>query len=125
MSIRSYDRQQGECDARIVDTAAAARVSAGFPRAEEIATLSDVFSALADTTRLRLVLALAQEDLCVCDLAAVTGTSQSAVSHHLRVLRDRRLVTFRRDGRRAVYRLAGDRVRRLLAESGMHAAERS
>lgn len=122
MSIRSYDTP-GECDARIIDTVAAARVSAGLPAAEKIATLADTFSALADPTRLRVVLALAQEALCVCDLAAVTGVSQSAVSHHLRVLRDRRLVTFRRDGKRAVYRLADEHVRRLLAETGMHAAE--
>ncbi|HET6497684.1 MAG TPA: metalloregulator ArsR/SmtB family transcription factor [Coriobacteriia bacterium] len=124
MKIHSYEGRPGECDARIIDGTAVARVSAGLPVAEEVAALTDIFSALADATRLRIVLALAREDLCVCDLASVTGASQSAVSHHLRLLRDRRLVVFRRDGKRAVYRLADEHVRRLLEESGTHAAER-
>lgn len=82
-----------------------------------------IFSALADPTRLRILDALAAEELCVCDLAAVCGISQSGVSHQLRLLRDGGLVAFRRDGNRAVYRLADDHVRVLLDVGLAHADE--
>jgi ArsR family transcriptional regulator len=82
-----------------------------------------IFSALADPTRFRILDALSHEELCVCDLAAICGISQSGVSHQLRLLRERELVAFRRDGNRAVYRLADDHVRTLLAQGLAHADE--
>jgi DNA-binding transcriptional ArsR family regulator len=78
---------------------------------------------LADPTRFRILDSLAHEDLCVCDLAELAGVSQSGVSHQLRLLRDRGLVTFRRDGQRAVYRLADEHVRDLIAIGVEHATE--
>lgn len=80
---------------------------------------------MSDPTRLRILSALACEELCVCDVAALTGVSQSAVSHQLRILRQLDLVTFERRGRRAVYRLADDHVRSLLDIGKAHADERS
>ena len=62
-------------------------------------------------------------ELCVCDLAEVAGISESGVSHQLRVLRDRGLVAFRRDGQRAVYSLADGHVRDLIAIGLEHAGE--
>jgi DNA-binding transcriptional ArsR family regulator len=82
-----------------------------------------IFSALADPTRLRIVDALGIEELCVCDLAEVCGISQSGVSHQLRMLRDLGLVAYRREGNRAVYRLADDHVLTLLAQGLEHADE--
>ena len=84
---------------------------------------ADIFSALSDPTRLRILRALDVGELCVCDLAAVAGVSQSAVSHQLRILRDRDLVSFRREGKRAVYRLADEHVRTLLGQGFAHARE--
>lgn len=81
------------------------------------------FAALGDPTRFRILEALLAGDLCVCDLAAVVGVSQSAVSHQLRLLRDRGLVAFTRDGQRAVYRLADGHVRDLIAIGLDHAGE--
>ncbi|PKQ14887.1 MAG: hypothetical protein CVT67_11930 [Actinobacteria bacterium HGW-Actinobacteria-7] len=66
---------------------------------------------------------LAREELCVCDLAEVAGISQSGASHQLRLLRDRGLVAYRRDGQRAVYRLADDHVWMLIAAGLEHADE--
>jgi DNA-binding transcriptional ArsR family regulator len=78
--------------------------------------LSRLFSALADPTRLKILHALSVvEELCVCDLAAIADLSVSAVSHQLRLLKDRELVRSRRDGRMVFYRLAEDSARRLLA----------
>jgi ArsR family transcriptional regulator, lead/cadmium/zinc/bismuth-responsive transcriptional repressor len=124
MSRRSGEAPEA-CKATIVDVAAVTRVLDELPGDEHIRSVTDIFAALSDPTRLRVLLALAREDLCVCDLAAVTGVSSSAVSHQLRVLRDRRLVSFVRDGKRAVYRLADEHVATLLAQSSAHAGERT
>lgn len=88
-----------------------------------LAQTAALFSAMGDPTRLRLLEALAVEELCVCDLAQLSMISQSGVSHQLRVLRDLGLVSFRRDGNRAVYRLADQHVRSLLAQGFEHAGE--
>ncbi len=75
--------------------------------------LATTFQALSDPTRVRLISALDNAELCVCDLAAVLGMSQSAVSHQLRSLRDLRLVKARRDGREIFYTLDDDHIRQL------------
>ena len=86
--------------------------------------LSRLFSALSDPSRLRILHALSlQEELCVCDLAELSGISVSAASHQLRLLRDRDLVTSRRDGRMVYYRLADDHVGQLLRCGEEHALE--
>lgn len=112
-----------ECEARIVDAGAIARVTDALPSAGEQERLAALFSALGDQTRARILLALAREELCVCDLAEVARVSESAVSHQLRLLRDLRLVAWSRDGKRAVYRLADAHVRDLLAIGLAHAGE--
>jgi ArsR family transcriptional regulator, lead/cadmium/zinc/bismuth-responsive transcriptional repressor len=113
----------GECGARIVDAAAVARATGALPTQHEQDRLAALFASLADPTRSRLLLALANEELCVCDLSEIAGVSQSAVSHQLRTLRDLRLVAWTREGKRAVYRLADDHIRDLLAIGLAHAAE--
>lgn len=72
--------------------------------------LAEIFKALSDPTRVRIVSLLADAELCVCDLAAVLGMSQSAVSHQLRSLRDLRLVRWRREGRQIFYTLDDEHV---------------
>ena len=78
---------------------------------------------MGDPTRLRLLEALTRGERCVGDLASDSGASQSAVSHQLRILRDRGLVVFSRDGNHAIYRLADEHVRTLLADGLAHAEE--
>ncbi|HLT18740.1 MAG TPA: metalloregulator ArsR/SmtB family transcription factor [Thermomicrobiales bacterium] len=92
-----------------------------MPTAGELAGMVEIFGALADPTRLRIIAALATRELCVLDLAAAIGLSQSAVSHQLRVLRDRGLVRARRAGRRAYYRLDDDHVETLFRQARDHA----
>lgn len=72
--------------------------------------LAEIFKALSDPTRVRIVSLLADAELCVCDLAAALGMSQSAVSHQLRTLRDLRLVRWRREGRQIFYTLDDEHV---------------
>jgi DNA-binding transcriptional ArsR family regulator len=82
-----------------------------------------LFSAMGDPTRLRLLEALSIRELCVCDLAELSGVSQSAVSHQLRLLRELGLVAFTREANRVIYRLADDHVAVLLRQGFDHAEE--
>jgi DNA-binding transcriptional ArsR family regulator len=88
--------------------------------AQDLATL---FSVLADPTRVRLVAALAERELCVCDLANVLGMRQSAVSHQLRLLRALRVVRARKEGRVVYYSLDDAHVAVLLAQGLAHVRE--
>jgi len=89
-----------------------------------IERVSRLFSALSDPTRLKILHALTvTEELCVCDLAALAELSVSAVSHQLRLLRDRDLVRARRDGRMVYYSLADDHISILMGTGIDHADE--
>jgi ArsR family transcriptional regulator, lead/cadmium/zinc/bismuth-responsive transcriptional repressor len=91
-----------------------------IPKAQDMAEL---FSILSDPNRLRLLSALAHQELCVCDLAAALKMSESAVSHQLRTLRTTHLVSYRRIGRNVYYRLACHHVMHLYREATAHLAE--
>ncbi|MEE8219912.1 MAG: metalloregulator ArsR/SmtB family transcription factor [bacterium] len=84
--------------------------------------LAEIFRALGDPTRVRILHSLAASELCVCDLAAILGMSQSAVSHQLRLLRSLRLVRHRREGRMVYYALDDDHIEKLLAQGLDHVA---
>lgn len=82
-----------------------------------------MLKAVADETRLRILVGLAATELCVCDLAALTEVSESAVSHQMRYLRDASLVVSDKRGRMVYYRLADDHVRQLIENLLSHASE--
>jgi DNA-binding transcriptional ArsR family regulator len=85
--------------------------------------LAATFSVLGDPTRVRLLDALAQQEMCVCELAELVDSSESAVSHQLRLLRSLRLVRSRRSGRLVFYRLDDEHIRRLLDQGRRHIEE--
>jgi ArsR family transcriptional regulator len=90
---------------------------------EELVLIADTFQILANPTRLQIVRALSRRELCVGDLAAVVGASPSAVSHHLRQLRQMRLVRHRRDGKLTYYSLDDEHVARLFDVGLEHVRE--
>jgi ArsR family transcriptional regulator len=93
---------------------------AGLIEAGMAGILAETFEALADPNRVRLISALLEQELCVCDLAAVLGMSQSAVSHQLRYLRALRLVKARKEGRVVYYNLDDDHIRDLFQRGLEH-----
>src|SRR5687768_7298453 len=113
------------CEVRVVHVEAVRAARATQPPGALLAGAADLFAVLADPTRLRLVAALAERELCVCDLAATLGLSESAVSHQLRLLRERGLVRARRDGRLVYYALDDDHVAPLYAGALDHVAHRA
>lgn len=85
--------------------------------------VSDNFKVFGDSTRLKILYALSQRELCVCDLAAILDMSQSAISHQLRVLRSKNLVKFRKEGKMAYYSLADEHVIAMIKIGVEHAKE--
>lgn len=87
---------------------------------ETASGLAETFQALADPSRVRLISALMDTELCVCDLAEVAGMTQSAVSHQLRLLRNLHLVKFRKEGRTVYYSLDDSHIRDLFQRGLEH-----
>lgn len=109
------------CDVRIVDGERVAAVRDAMPGEGHVSDLADVFGLLADPGRVRILTALLEGEMCVCDIAAASGLSESAVSHALRLMRAHRVVRSRRAGRMAYYRLDDAHVRMLLDLALTHA----
>ena len=89
----------------------------------EIGRMAVMFKMLSDPTRLKIINALMASELCVCDLAAVMGMSQSAVSHQLAALRTNRLIKARREGKQIYYSLDDDHIGLLFDQCLTHAQE--
>jgi ArsR family transcriptional regulator len=87
--------------------------------------LADIFKVLGDSTRIKIISALAREELCVCDLANLLGMEVSAVSHQLRILRAHRLVKYRKSGKFAYYSLDDDHIFTLFEQGLDHVGEHS
>jgi len=108
------------CEVPYIDEALVRAVAAQMPEDSEVQRAGEIFKVLNDPTRVKVVFALSQAELCVCDLAALVGISISAVSHQVRLLRALGLVTYRRAGRLAYYSLADEHTVRLLRDTLAH-----
>ena len=94
-----------------------------LPDDEVLYELADLFRVFGDSTRIKILYALHDNELCVQDIANAVQLSQSAVSHQLRVLKDTKLVRFRRDGKTVYYALDDDHVRSILSWGMEHIEE--
>lgn len=104
-----------------VDPKAVRQARSAIPSIELLTVVVEAFNALADPTRARILYALGRQTLCVRDLAIVAGVSESAMSHQLRLLRDRRVVKARREGTTMYYSVDDQHVAALLREAEYHA----
>lgn len=87
---------------------------------ETVENLSQIFKAIGDPTRLKIIYVLSKSPLCVCDIAMLLDMSQSSISHHLRTLRNLNLVKFKKDGKLVIYSLDDNHVFRLFEEGLEH-----
>jgi len=116
--------ENGCCEVFYVDGDRVKRVRDAMLAEDLVQRVADTFNVLAHPTRVRILRALAREELCVCDLAQALGLSISATSHQLRTMRQMKLVRYRMDGKLAYYSirdpfvvaLLDDGVRHLLGE---------
>ena len=111
------------CDLVQIDLARVKKLRAELVAPDAVQGLADTFSALGDPTRVRILDVLSKGELCVCDLAAVLGVSQSAVSHQLRLLRGIRLVRPRREGRIVFYSLDDQHIISIFKQTLQHVQE--
>jgi len=100
-----------------------AKVKASQPDDEYLYDLSELFKIFGDSTRIKILYSLFETELCVSDMASILNLSQSSVSHQLRILKDAKLVKFRRDGKAIFYSLDDEHVRMILSLGMEHVEE--
>ena len=114
---------ESPCDAPHLDAARTEARRRALMEGGTVEVLAETFRVLGDPTRIRILDALANGELCVCDIASLVGMSESAVSHQLRLLRTMRLVRPRRAGRQVFYSVDDHHILELMRLAGTHAEE--
>ena len=99
------------------------RVRQELPDEDTLYDLSELFRIFGDSTRIRILYVLFEAEMCVCDIAALLGMTQSAISHQLRALKNARLVKSRREGKTVFYSLADDHVKTIIDQGIEHVKE--
>ncbi|HBM81299.1 MAG: metalloregulator ArsR/SmtB family transcription factor [Clostridiales bacterium] len=112
-----------KCDCTIIHQDIVNMVKAKMPPDENLYDLADLFKVFGDTTRVKMLWALDESEMCVCDLAALLNMTQSAISHQLRVLKQARLVKFRREGKVVFYSLDDEHIRQIFDQGLNHINE--
>jgi DNA-binding transcriptional ArsR family regulator len=120
--MASSPRPTDRCGTHGVDRERVTRSQAALLDDDTYFTVAETFRALADSTRAKIVYSLLDQELCTCDLAAIIGTSESAISQHLRVLRQLRIVKSQREGKLVFYSLDDAHIRVLLTVCLRHTA---
>ena len=108
---------------QMVDEEKVCKVKQNLPKDELIFDLAEVFKVFGDSTRMKIIFALLEEELCVGDIACITNSTASAISHQLRVLKQSKLVKFRKEGKIVYYSLDDDHVKEILDAGLSHILE--
>lgn len=115
--------QEGVCEFMYVHEEIVEKVEKVMPDEQQLLDLSEFFKVFGDSTRIKILYVLSQSEMCVCDIASLLQMGQSAISHQLRVLKQMRLVKFRRDGKTVFYSLSDDHIQMILAQGMEHICE--
>lgn len=115
--------EEGSCEFMHVHDAIVEKVEKVMPDEQQLLDLSEFFKVFGDSTRIKILYVLSQSEMCVCDIATLLQMGQSAISHQLRILKQMRLVTFRREGKTVFYRLADSHIQTILAQGMEHISE--
>ena len=119
--IDQYNNER--CDESCPHSEIIAQVTAQLPPEDELLDLAELFKVFGDTTRMKILYVLFTAELCVCDIAALLGISQSAISHQLRIIKQARLIKSRRSGKTVYYSLADDHVKTIVGMAKEHLEE--
>jgi len=112
------------CDCNVIHDDVVNAVRKGMPADEELYDLAEVFKVFGDTTRIKILYSLFSSEMCVCDIAALLNMTQSAISHQLRILKQARLVKYRKDGKVVYYSLDDDHVKQIFNQGLEHISEK-
>jgi ArsR family transcriptional regulator len=113
------------CDCEVIHEHIVNEVKKRMPDDEDIYDLSDFFKVLGDSTRMRIIWALDESEMCVCDIAVLLNMTKSAISHQLRALRNANLVKFRKEGKTVFYSLKDKHVRDIYEIGMEHIKEKN
>ena len=113
-----------KCDCVIIHEDVVNRVKEKMPQEESLYDLAELFKVFGDTTRIKILWALDESEMCVCDIANLLGMTQSAISHQLRILKQADLVKNRRDGKVVYYSLDDEHVKQILDKGLTHINEK-
>lgn len=111
------------CDCNTIHQDIVDRVKSNMPSEENLYDVAELFKVFGDTTRIKIICALFEAEMCVCDIANLLGMTQSAISHQLRVLKQARLVKYRREGKIVYYSLDDEHVRHIFNQGLAHINE--
>lgn len=111
------------CDCEVIHEETVNHVKKKMPAYEELYRLSDFFKVFGDSTRINIMWALDEHEMCVCDLAVLLNMTKSAISHQLRLLKQSNLVKFRREGKVVFYSLADDHIKEIFEKGLEHIRE--
>ncbi len=111
------------CDCEVIHEDIVNMVKSKMPKEETLYDLAELFKVFGDSTRIRILWALDESEMCVCDIASLLNMTQSAISHQLRVLKQAKLVKNRREGKVVYYSLDDDHVRLIIDQGMAHIME--
>lgn len=114
---------EGTCEFMHVHDEIVSRVEQVMPDEQQLLELSEFFKVFGDSTRIKILYVLSQSEMCVCDIATLLQMGQSAISHQLRILKQMRLVNFRREGKTVFYSLADGHIQTILNQGMEHIEE--
>ncbi|KUO58425.1 MAG: ArsR family transcriptional regulator [Gracilibacter sp. BRH_c7a] len=112
------------CDCTVIHEDIVNSVSDSMPHDEILYDLAEVFKVFGDTTRIKILYALFASEMCVCDIAVLLNMTQSAISHQLRVLKQARLVKYRKEGKVVYYSLDDDHIKQIFDQGLIHSTEK-
>lgn len=112
------------CSCNIIHEDIVDKVRENMPQEENLYDLAELFKVFGDTTRIRILYALFVSEMCVCDIAALLSMTQSAISHQLRVLKQARLVKYRKEGKIVYYSLDDEHIKNIFDEGLVHIQEK-
>lgn len=115
--------EEGICEINVIHEDTVKKVKQEMPEDGLIYDLAELFKVFGDSTRIKILCALFESEMCVCDLSALLNVSQSAISHQLRVLKSSRLVKFRRSGKIIYYSLDDEHIKHIFDEGLKHITE--
>jgi len=113
-----------ECNCTIIHQDVVDKVRKAMHPEDSIYELAEFFKVFGDATRLRILNALFEAEMCVCDIAALLGMNQSTISHQLKILKQARLIKFRRDGKVVYYSLDDEHIKQIFDQGLTHVNER-
>lgn len=112
-----------KCDCTAIHNEIIDRVRENIPAEEILYDLAELFKTFGDTTRIKILYALFASEMCVCDIAVLLNMTQSAISHQLRVLKQARLVKFRKEGKVVYYSLDDEHIKHIFDQGLNHISE--